>query len=187
MSRRLDELSKMLHFARCQEQRLRMENQSLRSQLTVVADTFRRDTILSSPQFTNVSPIAHGLDNISPNSFTQNIAAEWHVQQIAGNHGAVRGELSAQSPDVHQTFLSPDSGKVPITKVISEDEGSRPQAEKVSPFSPLYGFRHKKETAVKPSLRNGNGAASNLKAVLTEAAWHLQCVRVLLLEGVDAV
>jgi hypothetical protein len=187
--RKLEMLNSELLHSRCQEHKLKMENQNLRHQLSIMTDSFKRDTYLRSPQFINGSSI---FENQRPGNDTahslssQNriLSADWHVTQVVQTDSKRIQEdhNSSQYPShLHRTLPTEVN-----TKSV-DLAGSQPLPDQISPFSPLYGLRNENRKAVISPKSHTLLPGPKLSVVLTEAEWHINCVRAMLQDGFDTL
>ena len=192
MKQRLDELNAQLILARHAEHKLKIENQSLRSQLSIAADSVRKDYSLRSHERPD------GADILSPVLPSDTASYDTH-QIIASNEQNISTNWIVTRPtqylDGSQRIQSDESvvRSTPTDSNIhhkhrSRIESSQPFLSNVSPFSPLYGLRLETEGAQQmPSTEGVQQIPStfqqnpySLRDILSEAARHINIVRTML-------
>jgi hypothetical protein len=208
MQERLNCLNQKLLLSQYSEHRLKRENDSLRTQLSFLADTIGRDSSVQSAQFT--SPLlVNGGGAYSPllkadttldtrpkrlNLSVHNGPAEWQVARVERNGiqamrapGSPHAPLGdARSPSIHQNPIGRQTA--PISP--ESPESGRPRLNAIDPFSPLYGLQHE-DTASSPAagplaFRGSANRPPSLKEVLAEADRRIRGVRAMLPDAADA-
>ena len=209
MQERIDCLNQKLLLSQFTEHRLTMENESLRTQLSFLADTIGRDNSVQSTQFT--SPLlVHGGGAYSPllkadttidtrsnrqNLSVHNVPAEWQVARVdRSGIQAIPATASPHAPHAHAR--SPGTRQNPFHRQSDpfnpESVASgRPRSDAVDPFSPLYGLRHEVEqlsasATAPPAFRGTADRPPSLKEVLAEADRRIRGVRAMLPDGAGA-
>jgi hypothetical protein len=209
MQERLDCLKEKLVLAQYSEHRLKRENESLRTQLSFLADTIGRDSSVqsahvNSPLFVNgrgaFSPLLKADTTLDARSNRLNLSvhnepAEWHVARVerSGTESMLASyhphapHAEARSPGNRQDHFHRRAAAMSTESV----EGGRPRLDAISPFSPLYGLRREaasSPSAVAPAIFRGAGNhPPSLKEVLAEADRRIRGVRAMLPDTAEEV